>query len=133
MGHLGWMEDRLSQERIGLNQSTFRTANEKIEATAEAIGLLDPVPFICECADPSCIEIVRLTLDEYEEVRQSPRCFFNAPGHEALALHARAGIVAAKHDDYVVVEKINAAGEVAEKTYKELGIPASSDLPEADD
>jgi hypothetical protein len=126
------MDDRLSQERIGLNQSAFRTANERIEATAEAMGLLELVPFICECADPSCTEIVRLTLDEYEEVRQFPRCFFNARGHEALALDAGAGIVAASHDDYVVVEKIDAAGEVAEEAYKELGVPASSRFPDAE-
>jgi hypothetical protein len=46
----------------------FREANERIEATAYNTRLLGPVPFICECANPDCTEIVRLELDEYEAV-----------------------------------------------------------------
>ena len=63
---------RLSDERIALNQSTFRRANEKIELAADKMQLIGPVPFICECADRTCTEIVRLSLDEYESVPTTP-------------------------------------------------------------
>jgi hypothetical protein len=42
--------EAFSRGRIALNQSRFRRANEKIEATAETMALLEWVPFICEGA-----------------------------------------------------------------------------------
>ena len=62
----------LTTERIAENQCSFREANEKIEAAADNMELLDRIPFICECADANCMEIVRLSQDEYEVVRQHP-------------------------------------------------------------
>jgi hypothetical protein len=110
----------LTQERIALNQSTFREANERIEAAADAMELVGPVPFICECPDRSCVEIVRVNLDSYEVVRQHPRRFFTAPGHQQIAVDAGAAVVTEELSDYVVVEKIGKAGEVAEEQYARL-------------
>ena len=110
----------LSEERIALNQSIFRQANEKIEFAADEMQLIGPVPFICECADRTCIEIVQLTLDEYESVRDNPRLFFNAPGHETLSVNAGAAQVRERHDGYVVVEKTGLAGQIAEQKYQDL-------------
>lgn len=120
----------LSRERIALNQSTFRHENERIEATAETMALLGRVPFICECADAECAEIVRLTLDEYEAVREHPRRFFNFPGHEALAVRSGAAVVVANQGDYVLVDKIGIAGDIADETYNHLGDPATPELPQ---
>jgi hypothetical protein len=61
--------DRLMEERIAKNDATFRDANERIGAAAEAYGVVTPVPFICECADPTCSKIVPLELEQYEEIR----------------------------------------------------------------
>jgi hypothetical protein len=111
----------LTDRRIALNQATFRDANERIEAAADKLALVGPVPFICECADTACTQIVRLTFDEYEQVRQQPRWFLTAPEHEWIALNAGVGEVRERHDGYVVVEKIGVAGEVAEETYGSPG------------
>jgi hypothetical protein len=119
----------LPGERIALNQSRFRRSNEKIEATAETMALLGRVPFICECGDAECAEIVRLTLDEYEAVREHSRRFFNFPGHEALSIRSGAAVVVANQGEYVVVDKIGIAGDIAEETYNELGAPAAPELP----
>jgi hypothetical protein len=54
-----------------------------------------------------------MTAAEYAEIRSDPRCFLNAPGHEAAAQGW--GQVIARHDNYVVVEKVGPAGEVAEQ------------------
>lgn len=100
------------EERIALNQATFREANERINAAAGVYDVDIPVPFICECADPTCAEIVRLALSEYEEVRADPRHFLNVPGHQAAAQGA--AVVVAERDGYVIAEKIGHAGEIAE-------------------
>lgn len=78
------------------------------------------LPFICECADRTCMEIVRLSLDEYEEVRTHPRRFVTAPGHQALSVEAGAGVVVGSHDGFVLVEKVDVAGEIAAERYDEL-------------
>jgi len=66
------MQTDMTHERIALNESTFREANERIEAAADKMDLVGPVPFICECPDRTCTQIVRVTLDGYEDVRQHP-------------------------------------------------------------
>jgi hypothetical protein len=109
--------EHLTQERIGENQSRFREANERIELAADKMGLMGHVPFICECADSACFEIVRLSIEGYEEVRDNPRLFFTAPGHQAIALNADAGVVVGEGDGYVLVEKIGVAGDVAAEDY----------------
>ncbi len=111
---------QLTQERIALNQSTFRKANEKIEVAADEMALLGWVPFICECADRRCTELVRLTLDEYQQVRQHPRRFFNALGHEAISVEAGADEVVETRKEYVIVDKIGVAGEISAEEYEEL-------------
>jgi hypothetical protein len=104
--------DRLIEERIALNNATFRNANERISAAAGVYDVDMPVPFICECADRSCSEILRLELDEYEEIRADSRHFLNAPGHHAAAQGA--AVVVAERDGYVIVEKIGHAGDIVE-------------------
>ena len=103
----------LSAERIGRNDAIFRHANEGISDVAEAEGIEDRVPFICECADPACNEIVLLSMKDYREIRADPRLFLNIPGHEASA-QGWAQVVES-HDRYVVVEKIGPAAKVAEQ------------------
>lgn len=104
--------DRLMEERIALNQATFREANERINAAAGVYAVDIPVPFICECADPTCADVVRLALSQYEEIRAESRHFLNVPGHQAAAQGAAA--VVAEREGYVIAEKIGHAGEVAE-------------------
>jgi hypothetical protein len=119
----------LSAERIGRNDAIFRNANESIRQMAEAEGFDDQVPFICECADPACRELIPLTLREYSEIRQDPRTFLNMPGHEASA-QGWAQVVE-KRGRYIVVEKIGPAGEVAERLEREPD-PASAPADDRD-
>lgn len=101
-------------ERVARNDAIFRDANERIREAAEEHGPVGaPVPFICECADPGCRELVPMTLDAYRSIRSHPAHFLNARGHDAAA-HGWVKVVAAR-DTYVVVEKIGEARVVAEK------------------
>jgi hypothetical protein len=103
------MSDRTA-ERVARNDATFREANEHIAERADTYGVDGLIPFICECAEESCTEIVRLTMAEYAHVRADGAHFLNEHGHVASAQgHAR---VVEEHERYTVVEKIGRAGEI---------------------
>jgi hypothetical protein len=103
--------DQLTEERIARNQAAFRDANERINTAAAVYAVDIPVPFICECAEPTCSEIVRLELSQYEAIRANPRHFLSIPGHQAA--ERAAGVVVEERDGYVIAEKIGHAGDVA--------------------
>ena len=110
----------MNAERVAKNDAVFRRANEQIERAAETYDV-EPAPFLCECADERCTEIVRLTLEEYEAVRSHPRRFLHAPGHESSGEHVR---VVANRGNYLVVEKVGKAGEIAEELDTRLSADA---------
>jgi hypothetical protein len=105
--------EQLSAERVAENQAVFRSANEGIRAAAERHSVSPTVPFICECAEPSCRDLLPLTLEDYRDVRSHPRRFLVADGHQRSA--AQWSRVVARHDSHLVVEKLGRAGEVAEE------------------
>jgi hypothetical protein len=115
------MEADLTAVRIAENQSAFRDANEDIELTAEKMRLYGSlVPFICECPRPQCSEIVRMTLEEYEEVRAHPTRFATLPGHQDIAVERGVARVVEERPQYVVAEKLGIAGEIARERAGEL-------------
>jgi hypothetical protein len=105
--------DDAAAEKVARNNAAFRAANEGIAAAAEEHGLDDGrrVPFICECSDPRCTEIILLTLPEYGRVRSNPRWFAHASGHDADVPDAVR--LLEDHGRYVLAEKVNHAGDVA--------------------
>ena len=98
--------------RIGRNEATFRDVNEAIRAGRWPGEENAPVAFRCECAKLGCSRMLELSAVEYEAVRANPRRFFVAPGHEAPSTEE----VVEVHDGYVVVEKRDEAGRIAEET-----------------
>jgi hypothetical protein len=107
--------------RIAENQSLFREANERIESAADGMQLVGPFPLLCECPRPECTEIVQMSLEEYETIRQHSRRFFTAPGHQDIAVETGAGVVVAEEEGrYLTVEKVGLAGEIADARYDEL-------------
>ena len=110
--------------RIAENESQFRAANERIEL--EALSMLyqgATVPFVCECPDLSCTDIVELTLTDYEQIRSGPTRIFVVPGHQALAVQAGAAIVIEERANAVISEKIGIAGEIAAAHHGEKLVP----------
>ena len=98
--------------RLGQNEALFRSINERIEAGTWPSAPSDVVAFRCECAALGCNVLVELTLGEYESVRSFARQFILAPGHELPEVER----VIRRTDEYVVVEKVGVAGEVADTT-----------------
>lgn len=108
------MSGEPSAERVARNNVVFREANDKIGERAVLLDVVaEPVPFICECADSGCTDVILLTLDEYSRVREHQTRFINAPGHDRAA--GGWAKVVEPHDGYVVVEKVGLAAELVER------------------
>lgn len=99
-------------EQMARNDAIFREANERIESYVQSMDepIGGPLPFLCECADVTCTEIVRMTSAEYEALRQDPVRFTTVPGHEGAESWAK---VVDRNDRFAVVEKLGVAAEVA--------------------
>lgn len=104
--------DRLTEERIAASNSQFRDANEHIRRAAEVHEVPTGVPFICECPDPACMEVVRLDLADYRAVRINARWFLEAPIHRPDP--EPAARIVKDEESHLVVEKVGHAGVVAE-------------------
>jgi hypothetical protein len=90
------------------NEATFREANERIRATERELEPpLEHVPYLCECDDVECRELIRLTARDYERVRADGATFAIAPGHSSE------GDVVERHGEYLVVRKTDVGGGVA--------------------
>jgi hypothetical protein len=91
-------------ERIRANNEKFRAANESIRDKAESVGAdMEQLPFLCECPVEDCVEILQLTRAQYAGVRENPRWFMTAVGHEEA--EKPVAEVVSRNDGYVVVEK----------------------------
>lgn len=69
------------------------------------------VPFLCECPDAGCTQIVLLTLGEYGRVRGRARQALVAHGHEDLLVER----VVEQNDRFVLTEKLGSAGRAHEE------------------
>ena len=109
------MEGKATDEqlrRAARNQSTFREVNEKLEGLAENFqAVSEMAPFACECADLGCVEMIDLSLSEYEAVRKDPNRFFVLPGH----VYPEFERVVSENERFVLVAKFDEGGELAEE------------------
>lgn len=100
----------MHSERAARNEALFRRVNERVEEVNKAFeSILEEADFFCECADVECIEKIRMSLPEYEAVREVSTRFMVKPGHvlpdDERVVEERVG--------YLVVEKVGEAGERA--------------------
>ncbi len=104
-------EQTTTESRKAHNEALFRDANEAVRAVQEELGMPEGrMPFICECDDPECRSVIRMTQAAYEEMRANARRFVIAPGHTTV------GDVVERHAGYCVVEKSGLSAEIAEDT-----------------
>jgi hypothetical protein len=108
------MEKRL--ERQSRNEALLREVNERVSELDKAAEESSFAPnetlfdFLCECgagdgAAGTCVEQVRMTINEYEQVRSQDDRFVVSPGHETELLES----VIARTDRFVIVDKRPAA------------------------
>jgi hypothetical protein len=95
------MDER--ERRIAENEVVFREVNERVRETDEtAVAGGDEADFLCECGDAGCLERLRMTIAEYEELRSDPAQFAVKPGHEADGVE----VVVAREGRFDVVRKL---------------------------
>jgi hypothetical protein len=88
------------------NEGVFRAANERLKDRLARLEENGHVPFICECSDANCLEIVELSPDTYADIRsQGDRHFFVLPGHNGAGER-----VVGEGDGFAVVEKLAGCG-----------------------
>jgi hypothetical protein len=106
------------EARLARNEVMFRAINERIRELALRFhdGDDDPIAFVCECADETCMERVRMTAAQYDELRAIPARFVVLPGHEATPLVEK---VLFRTNAFSVVRKIGLAADIA----RELSAP----------
>jgi hypothetical protein len=101
-------------ERKALNQHTFREANDGLERGArETIGV-EPdglVPFLCECPRETCLQVVLVTLQEYQRVRQDSTLGIESIGHDDEMVEN----VVDRTERFVVTQKFGEAAQVVEE------------------
>jgi hypothetical protein len=104
--------------RIARNEVAFRAANESLRGVFADPGdeALEAYPFLCECGERVCTEVVQMPLEAYEEVREHPARFVIVPGHKRLASET----VVDESDGYQVVEKAGRAGDIARAHWNQL-------------
>lgn len=90
-----------NRDRALRNEQTFRKANEEIDDRRRQLELGGRTPYICECENEHCTELVHLSLDEYRGVRAGGDMrFVLLPGHQSASEH-----VVETTDGFVIVEK----------------------------
>jgi hypothetical protein len=106
--------DRSAKQRAE-NESTFRKANESLENKASELGygVQERTPYLCECENERCTELIALSRAEYERVRANPRTFVVTPGHH--------------EPDYDELIHEEARFAIIEKTGEEGGLVAEQD------
>jgi hypothetical protein len=104
------MDDRL--ERQARNEALMREVNERIADVDKAAEQASFTPeetffeFLCECggdsnSDAGCEEHVRMTIQEYEDLRSQDDRFAVYPGHEKETLER----VVMRNERFVLVDK----------------------------
>jgi hypothetical protein len=102
-----------SAERAAENESTFREVNETLGKRADELALSGGrTPYLCECDDERCTQVVLLTGEEYEQVRAVPRTFVMVADHQSLDDR-----VVRAETKYVVIEKTGEKGALVEQRY----------------
>lgn len=89
-------------ESMAKTESLFRDVNERIATAAGGFGS-EEAEFVCECADPTCVERVEVPLEVYEDVRAEPTTFVLAKGHEEGSIEK----IVERRRRFQIVEKVN--------------------------
>lgn len=71
-----------AQDEIALAAQETRSANDRIGAKARRLHFTARVPFLCECLDPRCRELVLLAPDAFDALRDAGGAA-RAHGHAA--------------------------------------------------
>jgi hypothetical protein len=90
--------------KIAKTEALFRDVNERIAETSERFDC-DEAEFMCECADPGCVEQLEVPLEEYEDVRSDATTFLLNPEHVEPGVEK----IVRERASYAIVRKVDEA------------------------
>ena len=94
--------------RAARNEQLFRAVNEQIlQMTERFRAQLSDIDIVCECAVASCVGTIRITAEEFTQMRRKEGTFFVLAGHEDTAVEEVVG----RNNGYVIVRKPIIAGD----------------------
>ena len=88
-------------ERIAKNEAVVRQINEEIEQAREYRHHSSFTHIVCECGYDRCDEIIALTKEEYEGIRNDPRQFCVVQEHVIQDVES----IVEEDDRFVIVAK----------------------------
>lgn len=98
------------ERQLAENEVRFRALNERLR---DASGIWGPgegrLELVCECGDEDCALAIRMTPQQYEQVRSDEAQFAVAAGHQRPEVED----VVSEHESWVVVRKRGEAAEIA--------------------
>ena len=100
------------ERRLGLNESAFRVANERMDEWPERRTQGEPATYHCECSELMCRERIDLRRGEYEHLRSNSRWFALVPGHEVPDVET----VIDRHDDWYLIQKDSEVADIVKET-----------------
>lgn len=116
MGMPGGSQIEIQDEQrlAARTQALFRQVNERIEGLNEDFSAITPDAgdWVCECADESCVGLVRMSVAEYAAVRSTPNWFLVIPDDKHVV--PRVERVVLRTERYWIVETFG-AGELVAK------------------
>lgn len=105
--------DSRRKERIAYNESAFRALNETLERDVHrGRTQKEYAGFVCECGNSDCDDLIRVDLEDYEEIRQDSQLFIAVRGHEI----PDAEDVVDGNDRYVIVRKHADVADITQST-----------------
>jgi hypothetical protein len=93
-------DDNSREQRVVKNELEFRAYNERREELEHDVTD-EPLPFVCECGDESCIRALSATGAAWEHAHTREDQFIVLPGH-VFPEYER---VVERHDRHWVVQK----------------------------
>jgi hypothetical protein len=94
------------------NQALFRAVNERVKELNHSFTIVGD-DWVCECANETCTERIRLSPTEYEALRAHGSRFAVAPADAHF--YPEIERVVTQTDRYWVVEKVQVAKAVTEQ------------------
>ena len=102
------------EERVGRNEAIFREVNERIVETNDELDL-SRLSIVCECAEASCAEQIRIDQVDYRRAREQAAVFIVVPDHVLPAVED----VVFAGEGFVFVRKRGEAAEAAEQAFSQ--------------
>jgi hypothetical protein len=106
------LSDEADAVRKASNEILLRKLNERIEDHHLRVRPT-VATWVCECADASCAQPVKMTIAEYEAVRAEPTHFFIAPTEEHLSPDIE--YVVRREASFWVIAKMGVGAEMSRR------------------